>query len=419
MRLLSAIAACLIMATIASPSFAQSPVQPYYGVTSSTGAKGFQPVDATHGLPQGARAIATCGSQSLTAGIIYPVTQDLTGTLCVTTGGGGGGTAVTIANGADIAEGNTADAAATAGSTGTVSSKLRLMTTQLGTINSTLGSPFQAGGSIGNTSFGATQATAANLNATVVGTGTFATQATLAAETTKVIGTVNQGTSPWVTSGTSTVSGTVSATQGTSPWIIAGGGTAGSAATGVATIQGIASMTPVQVTVANGSDTAEGTTTDSPAALPTSTTAATQIALLKTLNNTANSSIPAGTNSIGFVNPPSSSSAIGIAPIVSASGESSHVLKASAGNAYAIYATNLTGTAGFLLVLNSTTAPGDGAVTPLACAPLSPNGIASLNYAPGPPGVFSTGITAVVTSATTCFTKTTGVITAFISGLVQ
>lgn len=37
------------------------------------------------------------------------------------------------------------------------------------TINTTLGSPFQAGGSIGNTSFNATQGTAANLNATVVG----------------------------------------------------------------------------------------------------------------------------------------------------------------------------------------------------------------------------------------------------------
>lgn len=48
---------------------------------------------------------------------------------------------------------------------------------RLTTINTTLGTPFQAGGSIGNTSFGATQATAANLNATVVGTGTFAVQA--------------------------------------------------------------------------------------------------------------------------------------------------------------------------------------------------------------------------------------------------
>lgn len=49
------------------------------------------------------------------------------------------------------------------------------------TINTTLGTPFQAGGSIGNTSFGATQATAANLNATVVGTGTFPVQNTTAA----------------------------------------------------------------------------------------------------------------------------------------------------------------------------------------------------------------------------------------------
>ena len=40
----------------------------------------------------------------------------------------------------------------------------------------------------------------------------------------------------------------VNATQVTSPWIVAGGGTAGSAATGVVTIQGIASMTKLLVT---------------------------------------------------------------------------------------------------------------------------------------------------------------------------
>ncbi len=39
-----------------------------------------------------------------------------------------------------------------------------------------------------------------------------------------------------------------SVTQGTSPWIVAGGGTAGSAATGVVTVQGIASMTPLLAT---------------------------------------------------------------------------------------------------------------------------------------------------------------------------
>lgn len=58
----------------------------------------------------------------------------------------------------------------------------------------------------------------------------FSVNATLSAETTKVIGTVNQGTSPW---------------------IVAGGGTAGSAATGVVTIQGIASGTVVPVSLAS------------------------------------------------------------------------------------------------------------------------------------------------------------------------
>ena len=157
-----------------------------------------------------------------------------------------------------------------------------------------------------------------------------------------------------------------SVTQGTVPWVVSGQGTAGTAATGVVTVQGIAGMMPV-------------------------------------LTSTS----------------PSSSALIGISPTVSAAGESSHVLKAGAGNVYSAYAVNLTATQGFFVLLNATSAPVDGAVTPLACAPLAPNGIASLNYAPGPPGVFGTGITAVVTSANTCFTKTTGVITAFISGSVQ
>lgn len=46
---------------------------------------------------------------------------------------------------------------------------------------------------------------------------------------------------------TQPVSGTVTANQGTSPWIVAGGGTAGSPASGVVTVQGISSMTPLEV----------------------------------------------------------------------------------------------------------------------------------------------------------------------------
>ena len=202
-----------------------------------------------------AQAVSTCGSQALTAGVFYPFTIDLTGTLCVASGAGGITAAVTVANGADVVEGSLADAAATAGGTGTVSAKLRLVTSQLDTIASQTG--------------------------------------------------------------------------------------------------------------------------------------------------------------------PSSSSSIGITPVVSAAGEASHILKATPGNVYSAYATNLTATSGFLLLFNAVSAPADGAVTPIACAPLSANGVASINYAPGPPGVFSTGITAVVSSAATCFTKTTGVITAFISGSVK
>jgi len=277
-------------------------------------------------------------------------------------------------------------------------------------------------------------------------------------------------------------------------------------------------------TIANGADIAEGSTTDAPAAVPTSATAATTIALLKALNNqftsgTAevqgtvangatdsgnplkvggiyNTTLPtltagqrgdlqinangvlrsqsilnsaaatdAQSNTVGFYQSsgtvgtpsfllgalgsyifngatwdrqrsitgaiaagtgtaavaiaPTSAIAAGITPVVSAAAENNHVLKATPGNLYSIYAANLTATAGFLVVLNVTAAPADGAITPLECAALPANGNASISYNSGPPSVFSTGITAVVTSATTCFTKTTGVITAFIRGSVQ
>ena len=73
----------------------------------------------------------------------------------------------------------------------------------------------------------------------------------------------------------------------------------------------------------------------------------------------------------------------------------------------------------FLVILNATSAPGDGAITPLECVPLPANGGVGINYSPGPPAVYSTVITAVITSAVTCFTKTTGVITGFLRGAVQ
>ena len=119
--------------------------------------------------------------------------------------------------------------------------------TGLSTINTTLGSPFQAGGSIGNTSFGATQS------------GTWTVQPGNTANTTPWLATINQGgNSATVSAGgalkvdasgaTQPVSGTVTANQGGAPWTVKGVGTAGTADSGVLTVQGIASMTKLLVT---------------------------------------------------------------------------------------------------------------------------------------------------------------------------
>lgn len=116
---------------------------------------------------------------------------------------------------------------------------------------------------------------------------------------------------------------------------------------------------------------------------------------------------------------PTSVAANGIVPVVSTALEACHVLKGTPGNLYSAYAANSTATAGFLIILNATTAPADGAVTPLDVATLPANGTALINYNSGPPSVYSTGITACVTSAATPFTKTTGVITAFIKGSIK
>lgn len=111
-----------------------------------------------------------------------------------------------------------------------------------------------------------------------------------------------------------------------------------------------------------------------------------------------------------------------LTPVVSAAAESAHILKTYPGHLVSVYATNLTATAGFLVVLNSATVPADGAITPLDCVPLPANtgtGFAQLSYGPGSFKHYNVGLTAVITSAATCFTKTTGVITGYISGQVQ
>jgi len=113
----------------------------------------------------------------------------------------------------------------------------------------------------------------------------------------------------------------------------------------------------------------------------------------------------------------SAASTVGITP-ATASASAGIVVKASAGNLYGGYATNQTATAGWLIAYNATAVPGTGALTAasvLDCVPLPASANASVNYGPGPPEAFSTGIVLLVSSGS-CTTYTTGVITAYIHG---
>lgn len=94
----------MLLAGGAALAQAPNPVTPGYQICSSASGVtkcSFQPVGngsasltTYSGLPIAALAVATCGSQSLTAGFPYIATMDLTGTLCIAGGGGGGTTTV-------------------------------------------------------------------------------------------------------------------------------------------------------------------------------------------------------------------------------------------------------------------------------------------------------------------------------------
>lgn len=204
-----------------------------------------------------------------------------------------------IGSGAMVDLGAIADAAATAGSTGTVSAKLRLATTQLATINTTLGTPFQAGGSIGNTTFGATQGNAgSNAQAwwTRIGDATNGPAAVKAASTAPAatdpalvvsispnsVNANGQATmansAPVVVASNQSaipVSGAVNVTPTTCSGTIATGGTAQNAITAGATLHGftIANIDTSEVLWINFIGTAAASGTDSfPLAPATATT---------------------------------------------------------------------------------------------------------------------------------------------------
>jgi hypothetical protein len=128
-------------------------------------------------------------------------------------------------------------------------------------------------------------------------------------------------------------------------------------------------------------------------------------------------------NPLPVTSAPSSSPTIGLVPVVGGSAVSSQVLKASPGNLYSVYAE--CSSACWLMVFNATSITGlAGATTAgsasgnmVECIPISAGGLGGLNYAPSPPGVYSVGITAAI-SSTTCATLTLSGV-GFIHGLIN
>lgn len=119
------------------------------------------------------------------------------------------------------------------------------------------------------------------------------------ANSTPVVLASDQSAIP-VTVTSTTITGTVAVTQSTSPWIVAGGGTAGTAASGVVTVQGIASMTPVQVSQATASNlnaTVVGTGTFATQAAQSGTWNIGTVTAVTAITN----ALPAGSNVIGHV----------------------------------------------------------------------------------------------------------------------
>lgn len=109
---------------------------------------------------------------------------------------------------------------------------------------------------------------------------------------------------------------------------------------------------------------------------------------------------------------PASAAGNAIVPVVSTAVETGHVIKASAGNLYGFSVT--TGAvAGRVLVHNSTTVPGSGAVTPVDCFIVAANSTVAMDYEI--PLRLGTGISLSFSTATTCFTQTDSA-TAYFSG---
>lgn len=294
--------------------------------------------------PGGSSAVGEVVMCASAANAALKVPCDSTNPLAVTVAGGTD--AVTIADGADVTQGTTTDAAcATDNGTCTVEAVLKRIAQRVTSLITALGTPFQAGGSIGNL---------------------FALDATLT--------TTNTDIGP-------------------------PGATACATDTGSCSLNALIQRSLQRLTtIIAGIPVTNAGTFAVQATLPTT---------------------PLIASGNGVVNTPTTEAAAGIAPSTAVTvAESCRVLQASAANVFRVTVA-IAATSGYVMISNTTTAPGDGAVT-LAWPAIrivsdGTSGWADISF--NPPLRLSTGAT-VCFSSTGPFTKTASA-TAAIGGLVK
>lgn len=162
----------------------------------------------------------------------------------------------------------------------------------------------------------------------------------------------------------------------------------------IGTVTTVTSATVIQPTASNLNATVVGTGTfavQNTAALPSGASIIGQVGIDQTT--------PGSTN--GVVIAPTTAAAAAPSSYSSGSAESNHVIKASAGNVYGIYAYSTV--AGLFMVFNSTTVPGDGAVTPIECIPINAGGFGAHDLTI--PDQYATGISVAFSTGTNCFNK--------------
>lgn len=253
-------------------------------------------------------------------------------------GGGGGGGPVTAASGA-YASGSLAAGAVVDIGTG-VSPAANTVNARLATINTTLGTPFQAGGSIGNTTFASTQsgtwnitnvsgtvslptgaATSANQSTEITSLGTIATnsgtQAT-AANQTSIIGSKAPGTAAasaqltgcvYTSAGITLTTGQQAALQcdSTGHVLTTATGSGGGAITAAASSYAAGAFSAGAGV--DGWDLTEGAKADTAYA---GSGSASVVSVLKGIYSAATGGIPAGSASIGNVGLNAGSAVIGV-----------------------------------------------------------------------------------------------------------